>query len=139
VGWCGVCEGGWRPTNEKDKIVAKATTQARRWQSTHRFARVSPRKAGLVMELIRGQHVNIAQDTLRFTEKKASLMIDKVLRAAIAGANEAEADVRSLFVVEARVDPGPSMRRWRPKDRGRAHPIAKRTSHLVVSVAERGS
>ncbi|HSW44374.1 MAG TPA: 50S ribosomal protein L22 [Phycisphaerae bacterium] len=103
----------------------------------HRFARISPRKARLVMDLIRGQHVNKARDTLRFTEKKASRMIDKVLRSAIANANEKEADVRSLYVVEARVDQAPHMRRWRPKDRGRAHPIAKPMSHLVVAVQER--
>ncbi len=109
----------------------------RRWQATHRFARISPRKARLVMDMIRGQHVNLAQDTLRFTTKRACGMIDKVLRSAIANANEQEADVRSLFVTEARVDPGPYFRRWRPKDRGRAHPIAKRMSHLIVTVAER--
>ena len=79
------------------------------------------------MDLIRGQHVNDAQDILRFTPKRASELIDKVLRSAIANANEEEADVRALYVAEARVDDGPYMRRWRPKDRGRAHPILKRT------------
>ena len=52
-------------------------------------------------------------------------------------ADEQEADMRRLYVKEARVDGGPYYRRWRPKDRGRAHPIAKRTSHIVVAVAER--
>ena len=117
--------------------MAKAATEGGPWQAKHRFARISPRKARLVMDLIRGQHVNDAQDTLRFTEKKASRMIDKVLRSAIANANEQEADVRSLYVTEARVDPAPYLPRWRPKDRGRAHPIAKRMSHLIVVVQER--
>lgn len=112
-----------------------AELQSSEWQAVHRFARVSPRKARLVMDLIRGQHVNKAQDILRFTMKKSSRLIDRVLRSAIANANEAEADVRSLVVTEARVDPGPYFRRWRPKDRGRAHPIAKRMSHLVVAVS----
>ena len=103
----------------------------------HRFARISPRKARLVMDLIRGLHVNDAQDTLRFTPKKASRMIDKVLRSAIANANEKEADVRSLYVAEARVDPAPYLRRFRPKDRGRSHPIAKCLSHPVLFVAPR--
>jgi large subunit ribosomal protein L22 len=89
------------------------------------------------MGLIRGQHVDLARDTLRFTNKRASGMVDKVLRSAIANANEQEAEVRSLFVAEARVDAGPYLRRWRPKDRGRAHPIAKRLSHLIVAVEER--
>lgn len=117
--------------------MAKAAIASGPWRALHRFARISPRKARLVMDLIRGLHVNDAQDTLRFTDKKASRMIDKVLRSAIANANEQEADVRSLYVVEARVDPAPHLRRFRPKDRGRAHPIAKQMSHLVVAVEER--
>ena len=117
--------------------MAEAVTTARRWQATHRFARISPRKARLVMDLIRGQHINVAQDTLRFTNKGASRLIDRVLHSAIANANEQEANVRMLYVTEAKVDPGPYLRRWRPKDRGRAHPIAKRMSHLMVTVQER--
>jgi large subunit ribosomal protein L22 len=103
----------------------------------HRFARISPRKARLVAALIRGQHVNDAQDTLRFTQKRASKLIDQVLKSAIANANENEADVRRLYVKESRVDEGPYFRRWRPKDRGRAHQILKRMSHIVVVVEER--
>jgi len=117
--------------------VAKEATESGPWRAMHRFARISPRKARLVMDLIRGQHVNDAQDTLRFTDKKASRLIDKVLRSAIANANEQEADVRSLYVTDARVDPAPYLPRWRPKDRGRAHPIAKRMSHLIVVVKEK--
>jgi len=116
--------------------VSESVT-AKRWRMEHRFARISSRKAQLVMDLIRDQHVNDAQDILRFTHKKASQLIDKVLKSAIASANEAEADVRSLYICEARVNQGPYFRRWRPKDRGRAHQILKRTSHLVVSVEER--
>jgi large subunit ribosomal protein L22 len=117
--------------------VATAPTEIRQWQSTHRYARTSARKARLVIDLIRGQNVNNAQDILRFTNKRVSKLVVKVLQAAIASANEQEADLRTLFVSEARVDEGPHMRRWRPKDRGRAHPILKRTSHIVVVVAER--
>ncbi len=105
--------------------------------ATHRFARVSPRKARLVIDLIRGQRVNAAQDILRFTPKRSSGLITKVLESAIANANEAEADVRKLYVAEARIDEGPMMRRFRPKDRGRAHPILKRMSHIVIAVEER--
>ncbi|MEP0841773.1 MAG: 50S ribosomal protein L22 [Phycisphaerae bacterium] len=103
----------------------------------HRFARISPRKARLVIDLIRGRHVNDAQDILRFTPKRASGMIDKVLKSAIANANEQEADVRRLWVAEARIDQGPYLRRWRPKDRGRAHQILKRMSHIIVALEER--
>ena len=103
----------------------------------HRYARVSQRKARLVAELIRGQHVNTAQDILRFTPKRASGLIGKVLKSAIANANEKEADVRRLVVTEARIDAGPYFRRWRPKDRGRAHQILKKTSHIIVVVEQR--
>ena len=118
--------------------MAEAATTARQWKAVHRHARVSPRKARLVIDLIRGRHVNDAQDILRFTPKRASALIEKVLKSAIANANEQEADVRALWVAEARVDQGPYMRRWRPKDRGRAHPILKRLSHIIVEVEERG-
>lgn len=104
------------------------------WKSTHRYARISPRKARLVTALISGRHVNEALDVLRFTRKRASSFVDKVLRTAMADADEQEADVRKLFVHEARVDEGPTIKRFRPKDRGRAHPIMKRTSHIVVAV-----
>lgn len=106
------------------------------WTSKHRYARISPRKARLVTELIQGRHVNDALDTLRFTHKRASVLVEKVLRAAMADAGEREADVNALFVVEARVDEGPTIKRFQPKDRGRAHPIMKRTSHIVVTVDE---
>ena len=106
------------------------------WKSTHRYCRISPRKARLVTALIAGRPVNEALDLLKFTKKRASTLVDKVLRAAMADADEQEADVRKLFVHEARVDEGPTIKRFQPKDRGRAHPILKRTSHIVVSVGE---
>ncbi len=106
------------------------------WTSTHRYARISPRKARLVSSLIAGRPVDEALDLLKFTRKRASVFVDKVLRTAMADADEQEADVRKLFVHEARVDEGPTIKRFRPKDRGRAHPIMKRTSHIVVTVDE---
>lgn len=118
--------------------MANATaTEARQFKATHRYARVSARKARLVVDLIRGLPVQKAQDILRFTRKRAAPMISKVLASAIANANDQEANVRDLWVAEARVDDGPFFRRFRPKDRGRAHEILKRTSHLVVVVEER--
>jgi len=106
------------------------------WTSIHRYARISPRKARLVTALIAGRHVDEALNLLKFTRKRASVLVDKVLRAAMADADEQEANVRRLFVHEARVDEGPRMKRFQPKDRGRAHPILKRTSHIVVTVGE---
>ncbi len=107
------------------------------FKAMHRFARISPRKARLVVDTIRGMDCGAALEQLRFNNRRAAGMIENVLKSAMASANEEEADMRRLFVKEARVDGGPYYRRWRPKDRGRAHPIAKRTSHIIIAVGER--
>jgi len=109
------------------------------YQAKHRFARIAPRKARLVMDLIRGRDVDDALTLLRFSKKRSSDMIAKVIRSAVANANEQEtAAIRNtLFVAEARVDPGPTIKRFQPKDRGKAYSIMKRTSHLVVEVDQR--
>ncbi len=111
-------------------------TTGETWRATHKYARISASKARLVMDLIRGLPCDEALDGLRFNGRRAAGMIATVLKSAMANADEQEADMTSLFVKTARVDGGPYFRRWRPKDRGRAHPIAKRTSHLIVEVAE---
>ena len=108
------------------------------WKSTHRFARIAPRKARLVVDLVRGMDAAQALDLLKFTNKRASVLVDKVLRAAIASADEAAAETENLFIQEARVDQGPTIKRGRAKDRGRFHPILKRTSHITVVVEQRG-
>src|SRR4051794_25112825 len=108
------------------------------YQASHRFARIAPRKARLVMDLVRGRDVDDALTLLRFSKQRASGMIEKVIRSAVANANEQETPVRNtLFVAKAWVDPGPVIKRFQPKDRGKAYPINKRTSHLVVSLDER--
>ena len=107
------------------------------WVAVHKFARISPRKARLIIDLIRGMPCNDALEQLRFNKRRAVGMVLDVLKSAMANASEQEADVRRLYVREARVDGGGYNRRWRPKDRGRAHPIAKRMSHIVVTVGER--
>ena len=109
------------------------------WKAKHRFARISARKARLVIDVIRGRDVQEAMNLLQFMPHRAAVMIRKVLARAIASANEAEADTDVLFVQEARIDEGPTMKRWQPKDRGRAHPILKRTSHIVVTVEQQAA
>jgi large subunit ribosomal protein L22 len=86
------------------------------------------------MKLISGLNVQKALNILKFSPQRSAVMISKVLTSAIASANEAEADVENLRVSVARVDEGPRMKRIQPKDRGRAHPILKRFSHIVVAV-----
>ncbi len=107
------------------------------WAAAHRYARIAPRKARLVVDLIRGASCGEALEQLQFNHRRAARMISAVLKSAMTSADEHEADMQRLYVEEARIDGGPYQRRWRPKDRGRAHPINKRTSHIVVRVAER--
>jgi large subunit ribosomal protein L22 len=108
------------------------------YEAKHRFARIAPRKARLLMNLIRGRDVDDAITQLRFSKQRASGMIEKVVRSAVA--NAIELDVRSrnaLYVSQCWVDPGPVIKRFQPKDRGKAYSIIKRTSHLVVTLDER--
>lgn len=104
------------------------------YTNVHRMARISPKKAQLVMSMIRGKSLAEALDILEANKRRAAVLIRQSLLAAQANADQAEADVRRLKVVQARVDAGPTIKRFRPKDRGRAHPILKRTSHLTVGV-----
>ena len=108
------------------------------WQARHRYARISPRKVKLVTDMIRGRDVQDALNILKFSPNRAAAMVSKVLTSAIANANEAEANVEDLVVDRAFVDEGPTIKRFQPKDRGRAHPILKRTSHITVTVEEEG-
>ena len=108
------------------------------WTAVHRYARISERKVRLLADLIRGMPCNQAVEVLRFTHKRAAGMISRVLQSAMANANEKEAAMNKLFVAEARVDAGPIIKRFKAKDRGRAHSIHKRTSHIVVAVDEKG-
>ena len=110
--------------------------------ATARYVRTSAQKAGLVMDLIRGRDVNKALAMLTFTRKIISHDIAKVLRSAIANAQQKEGfggDIDRLFVSACYADQGPSMKRIRPAPMGRAFRVVKRTAHLTVRVAERPS
>jgi len=87
--------------------------------------------------MIRGLAVDQAMTALQFSKKRAAWYYKAVLKSAIANAEENDADVSSLFVSESRADEGPTIKRFQPKDRGRAHPIMKRTSHLHIVLDER--
>ena len=105
-----------------------------------RYVRTSAQKAGLVMDLIRGRDVNRALATLQFTRKGISHDIAKLLRSAIANAQQKEGfggDVDRLYVSACYADQGPSMNRVRPAPMGRAFRVVKRTAHLTVRVSER--
>ena len=98
---------------------------------------MSPTKVRLVVDLIRGMDIDPALAQLQFMSKAAARPVKKLLESAVANAkHNNKIDKDNLFIKAAMVDQGPTIKRFRPKDRGRAHPIMKRTSHIVVTVAE---
>ena len=110
--------------------------------ATAKYVRTSAQKAGLVLDLIRGRDVNNALATLRFARKSVARDIEKVLRSAIANAQQKEGfggDVERLYVNACYANQGPSQKRIRPAPMGRAFRVVKRTAHLTVAVAERPS
>jgi len=109
-------------------------------EATARYVRTSAQKAGLVLDLIRGKDVNRALATLKFTRKGIAADIEKVLRSAIANAQNKDGfsgDVDRLFVSACYANQGPSQKRVRPAPMGRAFRVLKRTAHLTVHVSER--
>ena len=107
-------------------------------KATLKYARISPRKVQIVLDLIRNQPADKAMAILRHTPKAASESLEKLLKSAIANAeNNHNMDVSRLYVAECFACPGPILKRIRPKDHGRAHRILKRTSHMTIVLKER--
>lgn len=110
------------------------------WHSSYMYAPQAPRKVRLVTQLIQGRQVQDALDLLKFTRKRAAPMVAQTLKAAIADADEQQADVDRLVVTEARVDEAGirlGTKRWIPKDRGRAHPLHKLACHIHITVTQK--
>lgn len=102
-----------------------------------KYIRMSPTKINVVLKLIRGKSVNDAYAMLLCTDRRAAKVIEKVLKSAIANAeNNSGLDKDTLFVKEAYVNNGPILKRFRPRAQGRAFRINKRTSHITVVVGE---
>ena len=102
------------------------------------YARISSRKVKIVIDMIRNKPVDVAMGILKNTPKAASELLIKLLASAIANAeNNHNMDVSKLYVAECSVCPGPTLKRIRPKDHGRAHRILKRTSHVTLVLKER--
>ena len=111
-----------------------------RAEATAKYIRTSAQKAGLVLDLIRGKDVNLALSALQFSRKSVARDVAKVLRSAVANAQQQDAfggDVARLFVSRCHANNGPSQKRVRPAPMGRAFRIVKRTTHLTVEVTER--
>lgn len=103
-----------------------------------KYVRMSPTKVGVVLNLIRGKDVNEAFAILKYTPRDAAEVIYKVLKSAVANAeNNIDLDINRLYVSEAFVGQGPTLKRFRPMDHGKAFRINKRTSHITVIVKER--
>ena len=108
--------------------------------ATLRFAKIAPRKARVIINLIRGKKVSDAIEMAMFTQRSAAPIVRKLLESALANAKNRESGVNEdeLYVTHASVDKGPNghMRRWRPRAMGRANRILKKTSHIHLEVAE---
>ncbi|SNS39260.1 large subunit ribosomal protein L22 [Anaerovirgula multivorans] len=103
-----------------------------------RFVRIAPRKAQLVADLVRGKKVDEALAILKYTPKAAAPIVEKVVKSALANAeNNYNMDRDNLYVADIYADQGPTMKRFRPRAMGRATTIRKRTSHIGVVLKEK--
>jgi large subunit ribosomal protein L22 len=115
----------------------------REFRAEAKFQRVSPQKARLVLELIKGRRVEEALNTVAFTKKSVAPLVEKVLRSALQNANYLsqeqglDVDVDNLYVKNAIANEGPRMKRIRPAPMGRAYRYQRRLAHIIISVAER--
>ena len=107
-------------------------------KATAKYIRIAPRKVRIVMNLVRGKSVGDALAILKFTPKVGADAVEKVLRSAVANAeNNVDMDVDRLFISSAFVDQGPTLKRIHPRSRGQAFKILKHTSHITVAVNEK--
>ncbi len=109
----------------------------RLYQAVLRNTRIAPRKARLVADLVRGMPVAVALDALRVTNKKAAPLISKLIQSAMANATStATVDIDRLVVQEAFVNEGEKLKRYLPRAQGRATQVKKRSSHIIIKLAE---
>ncbi|RMG07266.1 MAG: 50S ribosomal protein L22 [Planctomycetota bacterium] len=136
--------------SKKNRPLRNDAPDAPEFRAIHRYARISPRKAGLVMASIRGLPVSEALDQLRHMKQKGAFLADKLLKSAIANADHAidqglvrdaqgrvlddqpDLDVDDLYVHEAVANDGPRLKRWRPRARGSAYPYRRPYAHLTI-------
>lgn len=105
------------------------------YRAIHRYARISPRKAKLVADMIRGTTADEAIEILKYQPQRGARMLEKVLKSALANAEDRRAEnLNALVVVDVRVDPGPMFKRVAPRSRGSAAMIKKRMSHISVTL-----
>jgi len=102
-----------------------------------KYMRVSPQKVRMLVDAVKGKPVETGLTSLKFMPQKSARIVEKVLRSAVANADQnPDIDVDSLVIRNITVDGGPMLKRWRPRARGRATRILKRTAHITVTLAE---
>lgn len=120
-------------TRQREKAQARKQLRAEKGPSAKlRWLRMSPRKVRLVVDLIRGKPVETAIQSLAFCRRAAAEPVTKLLRSAMANAEQRQYDIDKLIVSEAFVDEGPTWKRWLPRAMGRATRIRKRSSHVTL-------
>src|SRR5215469_15265534 len=125
--------------------MAKTTTTAPEYRAKAKFQRVSPQKAKLVLDLIKGKPVGQAINIVAFTNKRIAPVIEKTLRSAVQNAQYLaderglDVDVDKLYVKSAVANDGPRMKRIRPAPMGRAFRYQRRIAHIVITIAEKGA
>ena len=124
--------------NRKERKNSEKLNSTDASRAILRLARVSPQKARLVADMIRGEDVDSALIKLRYTRKKSARLFEKLVDSAVANAQQKDAalDVDSLRIKTVFVDQGPTLRRFRPRARGMAYRIHKKTSHITVVLEE---
>ena len=120
-------------TRVKEKAAARTANADKRPHATAKYVRVTPRKAKIVVDLIRGKQVDQALAILMYTPKAAAPVVLKLLNSAIANAeNNLQLNREDLYVAEVFANPGPTLKRYVARSRGSASPMLKRTSHITV-------
>jgi large subunit ribosomal protein L22 len=105
------------------------------YSAKHRFARISARKVRPLATMVRGKYADDALDVLKYQPERGARMLEKVIRSALGNAEDRRArDIQALRIVDVRVDGGPMFKRIRPRARGMAHVIKRRTAHISVEL-----
>ncbi len=126
-------------TRVREKAKARKENAEKRPHARARYIRIAPRKVRIVINLIRGKHIDEALAILMYTPKAASPVVEKLVRSAIANAeNNLSMSRDNLFVAEIWADAGPTLKRGQPHGRGSMYPIMKRSSHITVILDQVG-
>ncbi len=129
---------------KEEKKAAREALRGKKFEATHRWARIGAEKVRLVARQIQGLPINRALEYLKFTKKRGGYLLGKVVKSALANAEyqisdqKLELDLDSLHVADVHAEEGPTMKRWMTRARGMAYPILRRMCHIYVTLAPAG-